>query len=154
MTSKTTRAPAGALALPVEPLRRRKPKRNYAAKAKIAADLAAQRFEAIKLEFHWSNDQWAAMWLPWVRVAACQVANNDADLTEAMKAVANGGGAPDLLEGFERTKRQFSSLVELMNAAQMRTFVALDRLGYSPDNLPPVAPKVVKLDTARRAVQS
>jgi hypothetical protein len=65
----------------------------------------ALQFEAIKAEFDWSNDDWAAMWLPWVRVAAVYVGGDQDRTKEVWRAHALAGEAPNILEGLTLTRR-------------------------------------------------
>jgi hypothetical protein len=97
----------------------------------------ALQFEAIKAEFDWSNDDWAATWLPWVRLAAIHVAGNQDKLKELMAGFVKDGEAENILEGLTRTRLHLESLHRLVDTALGRSFLVLERLGYSPDNLPP-----------------
>jgi hypothetical protein len=40
----------------------------------------AFRFKAIKINFNHTNEEWATMWLPWVRLAIASLDNDDKDL--------------------------------------------------------------------------
>ncbi|MEY9593680.1 hypothetical protein ABIA06_005971 [Bradyrhizobium yuanmingense] len=64
----------------------------------------ALQFEAIKAEFDWSNDEWAATWLPWVRLAAIHVAGDQDKLKELMADFVKDGEAGNILEGLTRTR--------------------------------------------------
>ncbi|MCA1470864.1 hypothetical protein I6F09_23545 [Bradyrhizobium sp. IC3195] len=97
----------------------------------------ALQFEAIKAEFDWSNDEWAATWLPWVRLAAIHVAGDQDKLKELMAGFVKDGEAGNILEGLTRTRMHLETLHKLVDAALGRSFIVLERLGYSPDNLPP-----------------
>jgi hypothetical protein len=55
-------------ALPVAS--RRKRRKRPSDRPMTQEERNALNFEAIKAEFDWSNDEWAEMWLPWVRIAA------------------------------------------------------------------------------------
>jgi hypothetical protein len=97
----------------------------------------ALQFEAIRAEFDWSNDEWAATWLPWVRLAAIHVACDQEKLKGSMAEFVKDGGAGNTLEGLTRTKMHLEALRKLVEAALNRSFLVLERLGYSPDNPPP-----------------
>jgi hypothetical protein len=123
-------------ALPV-PSRRRKRQRKPNDRPMTQEERDALEFEAIKVEFNWSNDEWAALWLPWVRVAAIYVRGDQDKLKELMADLVKEGNAPNLLEGLTRTKLHLEALYDLVQAALMRSFLMIERLGYSPDNPPP-----------------
>src|SRR6266571_8629569 len=93
----------------------------------------AQRFKAIKAKFNWTNDEWASTWLPLVRMAAVQVAVNDVELQDYMREVVKTGEVPNMLEGWSKLKQHLAALVELTDCALTRSFVVLERLGYSPE---------------------
>jgi hypothetical protein len=123
-------------ALPVE--RKRRKKRG--AEAATQEQRNAMRFEKIKLHFDWTNEDWAAAWLPWVRLAAAQVELDDVKLERLMAGLVKDGEAPNLLEGWSRLKAHLQAVVKLSDVALDRSFLVLERLGYSPDNLPPDQP--------------
>jgi hypothetical protein len=121
--------------LPVIPRRKRRKKPSDRPMTQEERD--ALQFEAIKAEFDWSNDEWAATWLPWVRLAAIHVAGDQNKLKELMAEFVKAGEAGNTLEGLTRTKVHLEALTKLIDAALTRTFLVLERLGYSPDNPPP-----------------
>jgi hypothetical protein len=94
----------------------------------------ALRFEAIKADFNWTNDDWGTTWLPWVRISAVTVNNDDVTLKDLMQQFVATGEASNVLEGLTRTKMQLKALHKLVDAALSRSLLVLERLGYSPDN--------------------
>jgi len=101
-------------------------------------DMASKRvrekeFAKIRAEFDWSNDDWAMMWLPWIRAAAIQAAGEQANVESFMGACAKDGTAEELLDGLGRTKVHLESLTKLIDRALLRTHAALKQFGYSPD---------------------
>lgn len=95
------------------------------------------RFQAIKVRFEWSDDDWAVTHLPWVRMAACQVGSNQNRLMEMMNEFIASGRAPEMLDGLVGTKEHLQALVKLIEVALTRSFLVLEQFGYSPDNPPP-----------------
>ena len=93
--------------------------------------------KAIRADFDWSNEHWATTWLPWVRIAAFQVNCDQDRLKEGMATLVKVGEAPNVLEGLTRTKMHLEALIKLIQNAETRSFLVLERLGYSPDNPPP-----------------
>jgi hypothetical protein len=131
----TTRDIPDSEALPVVSHRKRRKRTN--GPPATPEERAAINFEAIKAEFDWSNDEWAAMWLPWVRIAAMHVGGDRAQLKQAIRHIIEIGEAQNILEGLARTQKHLGALSKLMEAALTRMFVVLEELGYSPDNPPP-----------------
>jgi hypothetical protein len=84
------------------PITSRRRKRRHRSMTQTERD--ALQFEAIKAEFGWSNDEWAATWLPWVRVAAVHVTGDHDKLKELMADFVKDGEASNVLEGLSRTK--------------------------------------------------
>jgi hypothetical protein len=119
------------------PITRRKNRKRRKVAPATQAERAALQFAAIKAEFDWTNEQWSETWLPWVRVAAVHVGSDQDRLQEFMRGTVAGGEAPNLLEGLTRTKKHLEALEKLIDAALARSFLVLERLGYSPDNPPP-----------------
>jgi hypothetical protein len=117
------------------PITSRRRKRRHRSMTQTERD--ALQFEAIKAEFGWSNDEWAATWLPWVRVAAVHVAGDHDKLKKLMADFVKDGEASNVLEGLSRTKEHLVALAELIDTALSRSFLVLERLGYSADNPPP-----------------
>jgi hypothetical protein len=124
-----------ASTLPVATRRKRRKKPGDRPMTQQERD--ALQFEAIKAEFDWRNDEWAATWLPWVRLAAIHVAGDQDKLKGLMAEFVKDGEAGNILEGLTRTKMHLETLHKLMEAALSRSFLVLERLGYSPDNPPP-----------------
>jgi hypothetical protein len=128
----------------VPPITKRKlgprPTKNGKDRPMTQDERNAVRFEAVHCDFNWSNEDWAATWLPWVRLAIMALHTDDKDLTEMSGDIIKNGSMPDFLEGLTRTKRHLAALVEGVNAALNRTFLAVERHGYSPENPPPDGP--------------
>lgn len=98
------------------------------------------RFSAIDVRFEWTNDAWGLAHLPNVRVASLLLQRDDVALEETVGSMVKAGLMPDTLEGMSTTKEHLEALVELLRAALTRSFVVLERLGYSPDLPPPEHP--------------
>jgi hypothetical protein len=94
-------------------------------------------FQGVKINVDWTNQEWAAAHLPFVRLAAVALEKDDKELQAAFADMAKGGVVPDLLESWCRTKQHLKALVKGLEAALARSFLVLDRLGYTPDNPPP-----------------
>lgn len=94
-------------------------------------------FSAIDAKFERTNEEWALANLPKVRIASCLLQRNDVELTETISQMVNGGIVPDMLDGMVATRDHLKALVEMINVALTRSFVVLDRLGFSPDCPPP-----------------
>jgi hypothetical protein len=75
--------------------------------------------------------------LPWVRVAAVVLNGDEPVLRDLIKSFVADGEMQNILEGFTRTKMHLDVPYKLLDAALGRSFLMLERLGYSPDNLPP-----------------
>lgn len=97
------------------------------------------RFSAIEARFEWTNQAWGVAHLPNVRVASLLLQKDDIELEETVGRLVKAGVMPDTLEGISTTKEHLEALVDLLRAALTRSFVVLERLGYSPD-LPPEYP--------------
>jgi hypothetical protein len=109
---------------------RRKPHR-----AATQAERDTLRFKAIETNFNWTDQEWARAWLPGVRLAARLLADDDVALKASI--VRLGGAVPTLLNELCETKEHLLALAEMVGIALSRTFVTLERLGYSPENPPP-----------------
>ena len=97
----------------------------------------ALQFEAIKANFDWTNDDWASTWLPHVRVASLLVARDQDQLKATMHEIVATGGVPELLDNLTKTQQHLAALRKLVDVALQRSFLVIERLGYSPDNPPP-----------------
>jgi hypothetical protein len=100
----------------------------------------ALRFEAIKVDFDWRNEEWATTWLPWVRLAVAILHLDDEQHKESALKAVQAGLMPKLLEGFTRTKTHLKALHDAVDATLVRSFITVERLGYSPENPPPETP--------------
>jgi len=116
-----------------------KAKSKYSAKGPAATQEQrdAMRFKRIKARFDWTNEDWANTWLPWVRLAAVTIEADDAELKEIMADAVKTGKVPNTLDGWCELKAHLHGLVKLSDIALNRSFLVLERLGYSPENPPP-----------------
>jgi hypothetical protein len=96
----------------------------------------ALRFEAIKVDFDWSNEDWAVAWLPWVRLAISILHLDDEEHKEGAVETIRAGNMPMLLEGLARTEGHLEGLYKALRAALNRSFLTVERLGYTPETLP------------------
>jgi hypothetical protein len=95
------------------------------------------RFDGADIKFEWTNQAWGLAHLPNVRMASLLLQRDDEALTETLARMVKAGVVPDMLEGLCTTKEHLEALVDLLRAALTRSFVVLERLGYSPDVPPP-----------------
>lgn len=93
-------------------------------------------FPAIDVPFDWTNEQWTRQNLTHVRVAAMLVGRDDIALTGTMRWMVEAGIVNEMLNHFCETKDHLSAVVALLDAALVRSFIALERLEFSPDALP------------------
>jgi len=98
------------------------------------------RFDGVEAKFEWTNKEWGLAHLPNVRIASLLLQRDDEALTDTVASMVRAGVAPDMLEGLSTTKEHLEALVDLLRAALTRSFVVLERLGYSPDLPPPEHP--------------
>lgn len=83
------------------------------------------------------NQRWASNNLPIIRVALKLASFDRAQIDESLSTMLSADGVlPDLLDSLTRTKDHLQGIVELMECALTRSFVALEGLGYSPENPP------------------
>jgi hypothetical protein len=54
-----------------------------------------------------------------------------------MARLVKDGAVPDALEALTGTKNHLNALAKILETALLRSFLVLERLGYSPDNPPP-----------------
>jgi hypothetical protein len=99
----------------------------------------AMTFKGEKINFDWTNDAWAAVFLPPIRLALVALQKDDKDLEEAVGSVVRDGIVPDLLDGLTSTKEHLEALAKMISTVLHRHFIVLERLGYDPDNPPPDA---------------
>jgi hypothetical protein len=100
----------------------------------------ALTWEAVKVEFNWSNEDWAAMWLPWVRYSIALTALDHDKLKELMADAIRAGEGPNLLEGLTRAKLHIGGMADHINGALHRCFLCVERLGYKPGEEFPEGP--------------
>lgn len=98
-----------------------------------SAEFAAMTFPAVDAEFSWGNDEWALAHLPKVRIASLLLQRDDTALAATIGEMAKAGIVPEMLDGICVTKDHIEALVKMLDAALTRSFVVLERLGYSPD---------------------
>lgn len=88
-------------------------------------------FSAIEVPFDWTNAQWARQNLTHVRIAALLVRRDDVDRTETMNRTVEAGIVNEMLDYFCETKDHLKAVVALLDAALARSFIALERLGFT-----------------------
>jgi hypothetical protein len=108
-----------------------------ASKSATPAERATLTFPAINAQFNWNNESWAETYLPHIRVAVLTLRRDDKELEKLMAHFAKDGVVPEMLEAYCLTKKHLEHLIELLDAALNRSFLVLERLGYSPDDPPP-----------------
>jgi hypothetical protein len=102
-----------------------------------AQERAAMTFAGIpEAQFEWTNEEWALRFLPVVRAASVMLEHDDKKLEEFYRDLDQGHGIPEFLEAFASTERHLAALVKMVNAALTRSFLIVERLGYSPHNPP------------------
>lgn len=101
-------------------------------------------FPALDARFDWTNAEWARSNLPHVRIATLLVRRDDVQLTEMVGRMVKAGVVNEMLDGFCDTKDHLQAIVQLLDAALVRTFVALERLGFTPDAPPDDAGEMSK----------
>lgn len=101
------------------------------------AERAALTFVRQDIKFEWSNEDWGLAHLPNVRMATLALQKDHVELQQLWVDLVEDGLAPDLLERWCETKHHLNALAVLIDDALTRSFLVLERLGYSPDNPPP-----------------
>lgn len=101
--------------------------------AMSSAEFAAMTFPAVETEFNWSNDEWALAHLPKVRIASLLLQRDDVGLADTIGKMTKAGIVPEMLDGLCVTKDHLEALVKLLETAITRSFVVLERAGFSPD---------------------
>lgn len=95
-------------------------------------------FEAVaNARFDWTNDEWAIAHLPFVRIALSKLHRDDVGLQSLLTDLIKDGRVPDLLDDMIRTREHLKALAKMIDIAVTRSFLVLERLGYSPENPPP-----------------
>lgn len=84
-----------------------------------------------------TNDEWARVNLPVVRIALVMLERDDVSHQAALASLIKSGAIPDILDGMVNARENFSALAKVIDAALARSFLVLERLGYSPDSPPP-----------------
>ena len=95
------------------------------------------KFDAIDARFEYGNEEWALANLPKIRIASHMLQRNDIELADSISKMVTGGIVPDTLDGLIATRDHMKALAEMIDVALTRSFVVLDRLGFSPDCPPP-----------------
>lgn len=93
-------------------------------------------FPAIAIPFDWTNAQWARQNLTHVRIAVRLLGRNDVELTETISRIVEAGAVNEMLDHLCDTKDHLKAVVALLDAALARSFIALERLGFTPDAPP------------------
>lgn len=102
----------------------------------------AMTFQGEKIVFDWTNDDWVKAHLVTVRVA-CVIMGKDHEQLQsslASASISESCAVSEMLEQMTLTKKHLKALVELLDRSLLRSFLLLERLGYSPDNPPPDGP--------------
>jgi len=103
------------------------------------AERDAITFEAVPAQFNWTNEDWGLTFLPRVRMATVALQRDPAGLSDLLSNLNREGLTPDMLDGWCETKAHLEALVKTIDTALVCSYLVLERLGYSPDNLPPSA---------------
>lgn len=101
------------------------------------AERDALQFEPVKIDFHFGNQEWTDTYLSNVRLSVILLEMDEAELTEKISRIVAGGMAHGFLDNLTLTKQHLEDLAGLVNCTLTRSFLVLERLGYSPDNPPP-----------------
>lgn len=102
-----------------------------------AEERAAVTWGSSKIKFDWTNEGWANNYLPYVRIGIATLEKDHRALLVAVKELADEGAMPSMMDGMCQTKQHLEGLVEGLDIAISRSFLMLERLGYTPDNPPP-----------------
>ena len=94
-------------------------------------------FKGKKVKFDWTNEDWAAAFLPTVRIAVAMLEKDEKEFEEAIGKVVRDGVVPDLLDGLTNTKEHLEALASMIGTVLNRHFIVLEKLGYDLDNNPP-----------------
>ena len=118
------------------------PKRKRVSQSKKPGATEGERddlhFEAVaNARFDWTNDEWAIAHLPFVRIALSKLHRDDVGLQSLLTDLIKDGRVPDLLDDMIRTREHLKALAKMIDIAVTRSFLVLERLGYSPENPPP-----------------
>ena len=97
----------------------------------------AMTFKGKKVKFDWTNEDWAAAFLPSVRLAVISLEKDEKELEEAIGKIMRDGIVPDLLDGLTNTKEHLEALASMIGTVLHRHFIVLERLGYDLDNNKP-----------------
>jgi hypothetical protein len=100
------------------------------------AERDALRFKAILVDFDWTNEDWGNAWLPWIRLAVSILHLDDEEHKESACEAIRTGQMLMVLEGLSRTEGHLEGLYKALRAAVTRSFLTIERLGYTPDTLP------------------
>jgi hypothetical protein len=101
------------------------------------AERNALTFPGIPNVFDWGNEEWGLRWLLWVRLAVLMVRDDDVETTKRMAEIVESGLAGGLLDQLSATSEHLAKLQTVLDQARTRSYLALERLGYTPDNPPP-----------------
>jgi hypothetical protein len=97
----------------------------------------AMTFEPLDLPFKWTNEDWTQKHLPWVRLASAFLQEDHSGMQERFAQLAPKGVLPGALDEMCATKQHLLDCAQILDIAVTRSFLVLERLGYSPENPPP-----------------
>jgi hypothetical protein len=80
----------------------------------------AMTFKGKKVKFDWTNEDWAAAFLPSVRLAVVSLEKDEKELEEAIGKVMRDGIVPDLLDGLTNTKEHLEALASMIGTVLNR----------------------------------
>ena len=86
-------------------------------------------FKGKKVKFDWTNEDWAAAFLPTVRLAVASLEKDEKEFEEAIGKVMRDGIVPDLLHGLTNTKEAKDPAIS--KPAEMREPVGTDLAGVT-----------------------
>lgn len=109
-------------------------------RAATPAERKAMTFPTGKAEFDWTDEDWAVAHLPQIRAAALVLQRDDKELETVVTEMVKTGMIPELFEQWSSVKEHLEGLIELLGAACTRTFIVLERIGYSRDKPSPEQP--------------
>src|SRR5262245_383458 len=81
-------------------------------------------------------EKWATC-LTAVRLATLLLKRDDQEFEEVFSEIVAKSDAPDVLDAWCTAQEDLRDMIELLDTVLKKSFSVLERLGYSPDNLPP-----------------
>jgi hypothetical protein len=82
------------------------------------------------------TEKWAAC-LTAVRLATLFLKRDDQEFEKVFSEIVAKSDAPDVLDAWCTAQEDLRDMIELLDTVLKKSFSVLERLGYSPDNLPP-----------------